>query len=142
MPLVGGGGSPNVSGAGSAAGVGTGLNYIGKHAYAYNNYAASTTSIARLNFTTGAEYIVGAFSLGPLINPTDTTDGKKSIVEIQFNSQTVATLNSDAAAQDQQTPQTINMLVPPYTHVEFKVKGQADSSSYTGTVGFTGRVYA
>jgi hypothetical protein len=129
-------------GVSNPVGIGTGVNYIGKHAYAYNNYVSSTTATAKLNFTTGGEYIVGAFALGPLINPTDTTDGKKSIAEIKFNSETVITLSSDAAAQDQQTPQTTQLLVPPYTHVEFTVKGQSDSSSYTGTASFTGRVYA
>ena len=141
MPLVGGGGAPNVAGS-NPTGVGTGINYIGNHAFSYNNYIASTTSTSKLDFATGGEYIAGAFALGPLINPTDTTDGKKSIAEIKFNNQTVATLTSDAAAQDQQTPQTTQLLVPPYTHVQFNVKGQSDSASYTGTASFTGRVYA
>ena len=129
-------------GVSNPVGIGTGVNYIGNHAYAYNNYVASTTPTAKLDFTTGGEYMVDQFALGPLINPTDTTDGKKSIAEIKFNSETVITLSSDAAAQDQQTPQTTQLLVPPYTHVEFNVKGQSDSSSYTGTASFTGRVYA
>ena len=129
-------------GVSNPVGIGTGVNYIGNHAYAYNNYVASTTPTAKLDFTTGGEYMVGQFALGPLINPTDTTDGKKSIAEIKFNSETVITLSSDAAAQDQQTPQTTQLLIPPYTHVQFNVKGQSDSASYTGTASFTGRVYA
>tara|TARA_Y100001938_G_scaffold99303_1_gene135808 strand:+ start:386 stop:814 length:429 start_codon:yes stop_codon:yes gene_type:complete len=127
--------------AGTFQGIGT-LQFTpdNKHAYAYNNYVSSTTAGAKLDFTTGGEYIIGQFALGPLINPTDTTDGKKSIAEIKFNTETVMTLNSDAAAQDQQTPQTAKMVVPPFTRVQFNVKGQVDSTSYTGTATFTGKV--
>ena len=60
MALVGGGGAPNVAGS-NPTGTGTGLNYIGDHAYAYsgevdNNGSSATTA---LKFTTGNEYVLG-----------------------------------------------------------------------------------
>ena len=59
MALVGGGGAGNVAGS-NPAGVGTSINYIGNHAYAYAGaLSASTSAETRLNFTTGALYIVG-----------------------------------------------------------------------------------
>ena len=59
MALVGGGGAPNVTGSGGTAGTGTGLNYLGNHAYANAGTAdVSTSSTTRLNFSTGSEYIV------------------------------------------------------------------------------------
>ena len=139
MALVGGGGAGYT--AGSTAGVGTSLNYIGDHVYAYNNYAASTTSSAKLDFTTGSEYIVGELTLGPLVNLTDTTDGKRSTASIKLNGAVVGTMSIDAIAADQQTPAIMPIVIPPFTHVEFVVKGQADSASYTGTAGLTGRLY-
>ena len=60
MALVGGGGAPNVAGS-NPTGTGTGLNYIGDHAYAYsgevdNDGSSATTA---LKFTTGNEYVLG-----------------------------------------------------------------------------------
>ena len=42
MPLVGGGGSPNVTGA-NPAGTGGGLNYIGNHCYAFRGHVAKSS---------------------------------------------------------------------------------------------------
>jgi len=141
MALVGGGGAGNVAGGSNPAGIGTSLNYVGNHVYAYNNYAASTTASAKLDFTTGSEYIVGELTLGPLVNLTDTTDGKRSTASIKLNGAVVGTMSIDAIAADQQTPAIMPIVIPPFTHVEFVVKGQADSATYTGTAGLTGRIY-
>ena len=141
MARVGGGGAGNVAGGSNPAGTGTSLNYVGDHVYAYNNYNAQTTSISFLNFTTGSEYIVGEMALGPLVNLTDTTDGKRSTASIKLNGSIVGTMSIDAAAADQQTPAVMPIVIPPYTHVEFVIKGQVDSSTYTGTAGLTGRLY-
>ena len=139
MALVGGGGAGYT--AGSTAGVGTSLNYIGDHVYAYNNYTAQTSSVAFLNFSTGSEYIVGELTMGPLVNLTDTTDGKRSTASIKLNGSIVGTMSIDAAAADQQMVAIMPIVIPPFTHVEFVIKGQVDSSTYTGTAGLTGRLY-
>ena len=56
MPLIGGGGAGNVAGGANPSGTGSGINYIGKHAYAYNSITAGTTDATiGLQFTTGGE---------------------------------------------------------------------------------------
>jgi hypothetical protein len=139
MAIIAGAGNP--AGSGGTSGIGKGLNYIGEHAFAYNNYPAETTASAKLDFISGSGYMVGRFTLGPLINPTDTTDGKKSNCQIQINDETVATLALDMPG-DPQVNIWVDIIIPPYSHVEAVIKGQVDSSSYTGSIGYTGRVYA
>ena len=127
----------------SIASTGTGIRYIGKeHCYAFSGAIEASDSIQTLlDFTTGSEYIVGELTLGPLVNLTDTTDGKRSTASIKLNGAVVGTMSIDALAADQQTPAIMPIVIPPFTHVEFVVKGQADSASYTGTAGLTGRLY-
>ena len=65
MALVGGGGAPNVAGS-NPAGTGTGLNYVGDHAYVSSGLidSGTTTETTMVEFTTASEsYIVGYFHL-------------------------------------------------------------------------------
>jgi len=125
----------------SVVSVGKGVRYIGDHCYGYNNYEAETSPSNKLDFISGSGYIMGEFSLGSLINPTDPTQGKRSIAQIQFNGATVMTMINDGAAVDSITPNIVRLIIPPFTKVGVLIKGQTDSSSYTGAIAFTGRVY-
>ena len=61
----GGGGGPISSS--NPAGTGTGINYIGNHAYAYSGvFSASTTESNMLKFSTGNAYIMSEFCWGTM----------------------------------------------------------------------------
>ena len=66
MPLVGGGGAGNVGG-GAPVGVGSSINYIGNHAYAFSGQVTSGTgtTITMLDFTTASNsYITANIQFG------------------------------------------------------------------------------
>ena len=62
MPLVGGGGAPNVAGS-NPAGTGTSINYVGDFVYGYSgSMTVDDTETTMLEFTTGSELIVAEFN--------------------------------------------------------------------------------
>jgi len=136
MPLVGGGGSPNTAG-GNPAGTGTSLNYIGDHAYATSGEISVANSAVNLcNFTTGSEYIVGTamFSSG-----TQSSDDYQYTTK--FNNEVVDRYHTSGGVT---APDRVNreILIPPYTHVQFQAQNVTDTSSGNQMVFFRGRVYA
>ena len=142
MALLGGGvgGAGNPVG-GSFTGPAEALEIVGDFCYAANNFTASTNPGNKIEFTSGNFIADVTVEMGPLINPTDATDGKRAISQIQFNGATVQTMLSDGAAADQQTPATAHIIIPPYTEVAILVKANADSASYTAAIFMAGRIY-
>jgi outer membrane protein assembly factor BamB len=146
MSLIGGGGS-GAGGAGNPvganpAGIGTSINYIGNHAYAYSGtFQASTTVATALDFNTGREYIFGRVYLNGTIE-MGSGSGEITTADILFNGETVARLKVDSAEEDQPVTAFNDLIVPAYTHVEIKIDSSANNSGRLATVVFTGRVYA
>jgi len=138
MAIIGGAGNPV---GGSFTGPAEALEIVGDFCYAANNFTASQTAGNKIQFTSGNFIADVTVEMGPLINPTDATDGKRAVAQIQFNGATVQTMLSDGAAADQQTPATAHIIIPPYTEVAILVKANADSASYTAAIFIAGRIY-
>ena len=138
MAIIGGAGNPV---GGSFTGPAEALEIVGDFCYAANNFTADQTPGNKIEFTSGNFIADVTVEMGPLINPTDATDGKRAVAQIQFNGATVQTMLSDGAAADQQTPATAHIIIPPYTEVAILVKANADSASYTAAIFIAGRIY-
>ena len=132
-----GGGNP--VGGQNPTGVGTTINYIGNHAYAYSGVIGATSSgTTFLKFTTGTEYIVGT------IQANYTTQNADDMTyDLIFDGQVVqrwfhagATGVSDVGSEPQNA---IDIVIPPFTQVEFKITSAA--STREQTVSIAGRVY-
>ena len=130
----GGGGGPISSS--NPAGTGTGINYIGNHAYAYSGvFSASTTESNMLKFSTGNAYIMSEFCWGYNVQT-----GSDIIFRVKVDGQTVfTTIWADATityGKDQPVP----LLLPPFA--EITVTADVVSGSNIDTlVTMVGRVY-
>tara|TARA_Y100001963_G_scaffold99544_1_gene137003 strand:- start:225 stop:653 length:429 start_codon:yes stop_codon:yes gene_type:complete len=142
MPLVGGGGAPNVAGS-NPSGTGTNLNYIGEHAYALSGAIAATTTLeTALQFTTGTSYMVGTLNFNGYADDDDPANRNAGNCLVSFDSQIVMLLNTGSSAQDMPTEVATKILIPPYTNVLIQVESSADSADQYATVSIVGRVYA
>ena len=135
MPLVGGGGAGNVAG-GNPAGTGSSINYIGNHAFAYSgSIASSATETNYLDFTIGPQYIVAT------IQPVYFAEGTNNIVfNIRLDGELVQSVEV-TSARDYTPFEAINLIIPPYAHVEISVDNRSGGTEDCG-VALTGRVYA
>jgi hypothetical protein len=142
MALVGGGGAGNVAGS-NPAGVGTSINYIGDHAYAYAaSEAAATTSDTRLNFSTGALYIVARLTCNGSADPTGTDNGNITVWDLNFDSQLVVRIKTETAQENMPTSLYNDIIIPPYTNVTVLSQSNGDSAGRLTTCSIVGRVYA
>jgi hypothetical protein len=140
MPLVGGGGAGNTAG-GNPSGTGKGLTYLGDHAYATSGAVTNTTSYHNiLDFTIGAHYIVGTFTLNGSVVTATVGAGNISVYQIIVNSETVALVKFDSQTENMPQSTTIPITLGPFDHVEVSVK--ADDTNGADTALFSGRVYA
>ena len=140
MPLVGGGGSPNVAG-GNPSGTGTGLNYIGNHAYAYSGTVAlANNTVTQLDFTTGPQYIRAVYEFGFAATQVDTN--KEFGFRIKMDNQTVYQLSmythESYSGLDMDNPHQI--IIPPYTRVVIEAFTNDSAADTWGII--SGRVYA
>ena len=134
MALVGGGGAPNVAGS-NPAGTGTGINYIGNHAYAYSGeITADTNATTLLEFNTGNLYIVAKFQ--PVYyNEASSTN---AFWQILFDGQEI--YQTEVTGSTNGTPyQELQIVIPAYTRVQITANA-ATSTLGLGAV-ITGRVY-
>jgi len=133
MPLVGGGGSSNVAG-GNPTGTGTGLTYIGKHAYAYSGLiTVPGDDTVLLNFATANSYIVAKFT------PIYATDaGDNAQWEVEINGEIVYSLYASAATQAALNNE-ITIILPSFSKV--RVLAGINNDRLLGAM-ITGRVYA
>ena len=140
MALVGGGGAGNTAGSGGTAGVGTSLNYIGNHCYAYSgnvtDAGTSGPNATMLDFTTGSNtYIKGKFQWEPNEEGSVTID-----IVVEFNGQRIYDAEFDAVPPGRgmwATP--LRVIIPPNTHVVMKFGA---AIAMEASAQFTGRVYA
>ena len=131
-----GGGNP-VSGS-NPTGVGTSINYVGEHAYAYSGTVASDNNdTVMLKFATGNLYIMAKIQFFEL---TISNDNIEHAVEINgekilrvLSSQTVGTSEPDSY---------IPILFPPNSDVRLLAKNAQGSGDLDSAVTLVGRVYA
>ena len=130
-----GGGNP--VGGQNPSGIGTSLNYIGKHAYAYSGSIAADNSVTTtLKFETGAEYIVAVFQAQYYSDNNDVyqhelTFNSESVVGFEFNGSN----NADGAIQR-------SIIIPPFTKVLATAKNTTNSTTDNVGATITGEVYA
>jgi hypothetical protein len=137
MPLVGGGGSPNVAGS-NPAGTGTSLNIVGDHIFGNNNLTANNASITMFNHTNGAYYAVISIAAGrnmkssAEITTIAELDGE-NCYEAKFDNGITSTLTMPFG-----TP--FEMIIPPYAN--FQLKFEVNDAEDTIGCTIQGRIYA
>ena len=136
MPLVGGGGSPNVAG-GNPAGTSTSLNYVGKHAYAYSGDVSVSGSLTTmLEFVTAEQYVVAHYQ----VHGTLAQIGANQLqLEVTINGESITHTFWDSP-QDNLNPFENLILLPPYSKIRFQL-AQASGSDKTMQVTLMGEVY-
>ena len=138
MALIGGGGAGNVTGGGSnPSGTGSGLNYIGDHAYGYSGTIAITGTsvpVTMLDFTTGPQYIRATFQFQSV-----EAGGNDLNFTIKMDSQVIATQSVNAAKEFYHAP--IELIIPPYTRVICDGLNVDVATGRDSTATITGRVY-
>jgi hypothetical protein len=146
MPLVGGGGAPNVAGGANPAGIGSTLNYVGDHAYASSGSFADTQSQATmLQFSTQNAYIIGKFVFYGSTHTAQTagsiTAGNTNNFQILIDSEVVGVVKTDTGQEDMPSEMTVPMLLPPNAKIEVKVISAGAAADYSTQATFVGRVY-
>ena len=140
MPLVGGGGAGNTAGS-NPAGIGTSLNYIGDHAYAYSGAVAVTNSEKTLlSFETGNSLFVGTWTghFNQAIDAAIEMDDYRFVLYLN-GIQIMELTATDSGSQNRNNNR--ELIIPPYTSVI--VSCQNYNGSTTNDMGATivGRVY-
>jgi len=141
MALIGGGGAGNVAG-GNPSGTGTGLNYIGDHAYANSGeILVNNNTVTMLEFTTGTSYFVGTFSYG--VDQNASLSGSKLLgFTISFDGQKIMQLVSQTTASYPilDFDNNYQILIPAYTKV--KIESETTNAGNVPTYAMLiGRVY-
>tara|TARA_Y100000593_G_C4190406_1_gene276579 strand:- start:193 stop:606 length:414 start_codon:yes stop_codon:yes gene_type:complete len=135
-----GGGNP--VGGSNPSGTGTTINYIGKHAYAYSSaFEANVTPVTALNFNTGAEYIVGVFTLNAGLQYAQ-TDVAPTYMRIKFNDEQVLVVNTAEPGADSPSFGEQKIIIPPFTTVLVECWSSANDVNDLGNARFVGEVYA
>jgi hypothetical protein len=141
MALVGGGGSPNVAG-GNPVGVGTSLNIIGEHAYAYSgNHAANVTAVDAMKFTTGNYIFEGIFQANIAVNNAGVgVSNARTIAQIELNGAVVAHVDAGNSGADSQPVAQQPLILAPFTDVVVKLYSDENQSTRFMTATLTGRI--
>ena len=134
MPLVGGGGSPNVAGS-NPSGTGTSLNYIGDHVYAHSGAVdANNNATTLVEATIGAHYVVAEITC----NAAEDTSVEYMFL-IYLDDEQVMGIQTE---NDSNIANRFKVIIPAFA----KLKITAQNVSNTTTNGMcavvTGRVYA
>jgi len=144
MPLVGGGGSPNVAG-GSFTGGSKSLDVIGDFAYAYNQVSSDAlqSPTNTLFFTTGNYTFIGEWTACGTVNK-DGVSGTGGIDQfyLKLNSSTVMSLKTDTGEEDQPQNLTVPILIPPFTKVEVLAACTVNNANWLVSNTLIGRIYA
>lgn len=135
---------PPVQPSANVAATGLGIRYIGsgeiQHAYAYSGKVAITgdsggATQTLLAFTTGNSYLDGDLNFS-----TTAESGVTVSFETSLNGSVVSTMNVDTRGNGGFIwPTSYSIIIPPLTIVV--VKWGIDTSTESGTVLLTGRVY-
>mgnify|MGYP003661331690 FL=1 len=147
MPLVGGGGSPNVAGSGGTAGIGTGLNYlrVGERTFVTAqsgeiNTAGSNNYNTMLNFSTGPEIIQAQLTTFGGYTNGSAGDGIATLTRITINGNIIGQINLESSTEDMPTVGVIPIIIAPYSNVLVEIS--ATNSGFQSAVMIDGEVYA
>ena len=119
MPIIGGGGAGNVAGGANPTGVGSSLNYIGKHAYAYSGTISlpANSLTTMLLFNTSSSYIVGTFQFEGDFKQL-ANDGIQ--YQILLNNEAILDTTYSPANDAQYADSATPILIPAYSKIEIK----------------------
>ena len=143
MPLVGGGGSPNVAGS-NPAGTGTSLNYVGQHpqhAYAYSGTVAlpANSLTTMLKFSIGSSYVVATFQLeGDFLQIANDAVHYQILLNGEAILDTEYSPAHDSNYADTPTP----ILIPPYSDIEILGTHNQGGQNINFQAMIIGEVYA
>jgi len=134
MAIIAGG---NPAGSGGTAGIGTSLNYIGNHCFAYSgNITDAGTggpNTTMLDFTTGSGYIKGKFQFEANNESTLIVD-----IVVELNGQRIYDSEFDSAPTRGMWLTPLKVIIPPDSRIIMKFGA---SQSMEAASQFTGRVY-
>jgi hypothetical protein len=125
-------------GVSNPVGIGSGINYIGQHAYAYSGtISADNNDTEMLKFNTGNEYIVAKIQFFEL---TISNDNIQHSIEI--NGENVVSVLSSQTVGTSEPDQWIPVLFPPNSQIRILAKNAQGSGDLDSGVALVGRVYA
>jgi len=137
-PSGGGGGGGPVGFANSFVGPQEALELVGDHCYGYGkgaSTASSSADLTLLSFTTGNYYSVMDY-VGFVNTETSTT--RTCFVEIFMNDALIFEGKYNNP-QDMRDDQPLQLIIPAYTQLEFKVGMETGGSQWSAIM--TGRIY-
>ena len=139
MPLVGGGGAPNVAG-GNPTGTGSGLNYVGDYAYAMSGQiSADDNETTLLKFSTQSGFIVANVQFNSMNELAQECEYR-----IYINNEVIQNFLAGNNAPDYRGKpnNSIEILIPSFSSVKMTAKNNDDSSALANqVVTVVGRVY-
>jgi len=120
-----------------------GLSIIGGHCYAYSgNEASSTTEKVVLEFNSGEDYIVGAFTFtGGSKLTTAVTAGNTSVWRITLNGNIIALVKTETTNEDMPSSEIYNIVLPPLTYITIGLISDQNDGAMFNSASLTGRVY-
>ena len=130
-----GGGNP--VGGQNPAGLGSSLNYIGKHAYMYTGaVSVGTTETTIAEFTTGGNsYFVGQWQIQIMENTTDDIEFR-----LYLNDQEIAQIIT-TASKDYTPFEEVEIIIPTDTRIKITGHNLGSGNKNVGSI-ITGEVYA
>ncbi len=141
MPLVGGGGSPNVAGS-NPSGIGKGLNYVGDFAYAYSGLVAvAPTETTILDFSTGGSLFVGTIQF-LYASQADTAPADDCFYKLEINSESVLQyLDTGYGSNHSRSPHDPSpIIIAPFSKVTVSAE-MGSSNTINQVCLIVGRVY-
>jgi len=127
-----------------SASTGLGINYIGKHVYAFSgSYEASNTEQTVFDFTSGSGYIHGQIELFAAANFNSPGAGTQTTCQIEFNGLVINVLKNatEGGAHGSLGDAKCKVVIPPFTNVVVKVDSNQDDATELCHVIITGRLY-
>jgi|TARA_R110000823_G_C15590087_1_gene464125 hypothetical protein len=135
MALIGGGGAGNVAGGANPSGVGTSLNYIGDHCYAYSGKVpSSATAFNLLDFTTGNSYVLADLTCFYAVQGS----GSDMQFAVKLNGTVIGQFNLTDSNDLTEFP--VPFLIPSYSRFEVEQDNLA-SGTEPVAASIVGRVY-
>jgi hypothetical protein len=139
MALIGGGGAGgagNVAGGSNPSGTGTGITYLGNHAYGYSgSITANGSETIALKFNTSSEYINGLISV--VVDHDDISSNFMKF-QIKVNGQIVLNMK-ERRDLGSISDMPYNFIAPSFSEIELICPDNGTAAAIT--VLFTGRVY-
>ena len=133
-----GGGNP--VGSTNTTGVGTSVNYIGKHVYANSGAVGVTDNETTLIDTTTAanSYILGGIQLGSIVKVSEDFD-----LQVKIDGETIMGIQLDNSNQEYfYGAYPIELIIPPQSRLEVTLINVSSSTSREWYAILTGEVYA